>query len=65
MPQTTASICIDLIFPGSWLSVRVLHGTDVEAMLWVVGYLGLLALVLWLRFKSGKWRELELVEPKL
>lgn len=54
-----------VFFPGSWVSVHLLGGTDVEAMLWVVGYMGLLALVLWLRFKSGKWRELELVEPTL
>ena len=54
-----------LFFPGSWVSIRLLGGSDIEAMLWVVGYLGLLALVLWLRFKSGKWRELELVEPTL
>jgi multidrug resistance protein, MATE family len=52
-----------VFFPGSWVSVRMLGGSDVEAMLWVVAYMGLLALVLWLRFKSGKWRELELVEP--
>lgn len=52
-----------VFFPGSWVSVRLLGGTDVEAMLWVVAYMGLLAVVLWLRFKSGKWRELELVEP--
>lgn len=54
-----------VFFPGSWVSIRMLGGTDVEAMLWVVGYLGLLALVLWLRFKSGRWRDLELVEPVL
>ncbi len=52
-----------VFFPGSWVSVRMLGGSDVEAMLWVVAYMGLLAMVLWLRFKSGKWRELELVEP--
>lgn len=54
-----------VFFPGSWVTVRMLGGTDVHAVLWVVGYLALLAAVLWLRFRSGKWRELELVEPKL
>jgi MATE family multidrug resistance protein len=54
-----------VFFPGSWVSVRLLGGSDVQAVLWVVAYLGLLALVLGLRFRSGRWRELQLVEPRL
>jgi MATE family multidrug resistance protein len=46
--------------PGAWLSVNVLHGKDVAAALWFVVYLGLLALILWLRFRTGKWRTMEL-----
>lgn len=53
-----------IFFPGSYVTVRVLGGSDIEAIAWVVLYMGLLAGVLWLRFRSGKWRELELVEPK-
>jgi MATE family multidrug resistance protein len=53
-----------LVFaPGSWILVRVLGGGPLTAMASLVGYLGLLALVLWLRFRSGAWRRIELVEP--
>ena len=47
--------------PGAWLSVK-LGGGDVAAVLWVVLYLGLLAGVLLLRFRSGAWRKFELTE---
>jgi MATE family multidrug resistance protein len=49
--------------PGSWISVRVLGGGDVAAVAWLVAYLALLALVLLLRFRSGAWRRILLVEP--
>lgn len=51
--------------PGSWISVRVLGGDDRVAIAWVVAYLGVLAGVLWLRFRSGAWRRIALVEPDL
>jgi MATE family multidrug resistance protein len=49
--------------PGSWISVRVLGGGDVAAVAWLVAYLALLAIVLFLRFRSGAWRRIVLVEP--
>ena len=53
-----------LVFaPGSWVSVRVLGGGDLAAVAWLAAYLGLLALVLWVRFRSGAWRRIVLVEP--
>jgi len=53
-----------LVFvPGSWITVRVFGGGDIAAVAWLVLYLGLLALVLFQRFRSGAWRRLELVEP--
>jgi MATE family multidrug resistance protein len=53
-----------LVFaPGSWITVRVLGGGDGAAMLWLVAYLALLALVLFARFRSGAWRRIVLVEP--
>ncbi len=53
-----------LFCPGSYITVRLMHGTDVTAMLWVVAYMGLLALALWLRFRSGRWRNIALTsEP--
>jgi MATE family multidrug resistance protein len=53
-----------LVFvPGSWITVRELGAGDLAAVGWIVAYLGLLAAVLWMRFRSGAWRRLELVEP--
>jgi MATE family multidrug resistance protein len=52
-----------LFVPGSYLTVKVLGGSDVVAMGWVVGYLAVLAVVLTLRFRGGAWRKLELVDP--
>lgn len=49
--------------PGSWISVRWLGGGDAAAVAWLVAYLALLAGVLFLRFRSGAWRRIALVEP--
>ncbi|MEW5742669.1 MAG: MATE family efflux transporter [Myxococcota bacterium] len=49
--------------PGSWFTVTRFGGGDVGAMAWLVVYLAVLAGVLWLRFSSGAWRKVELVEP--
>ena len=52
-----------LFVPGAWITVRVLGGGDLAAMAWVVAYIAVLAVVLRLRFRSGAWRRLTLVEP--
>jgi MATE family multidrug resistance protein len=53
-----------LVFaPGSWVSVRLLGGNDAVAVAWLAGYIALLAIVLLLRFRSGAWRRIVLVEP--
>ncbi len=52
-----------LFVPGSWVSVRVLGAGDLVAVGWILVYLGSLALVLWLRLRTGAWRKLQLVEP--
>ena len=49
--------------PGSWISVRWLGGSDLVAVAWLVAYLALLAGVLFLRFRSGAWTRIALVEP--
>jgi len=55
-----------LVFaPGSYIVVRYLHGGAIGAMVCLVGYLALLALALALRFRSGAWRRIELIEPAL
>lgn len=53
--------------PGTWLTVREggpIAG-DLLAVGWLVGYLALLALTLFLRYRTGAWRSLELVEPSV
>ncbi|MBL9039239.1 MAG: MATE family efflux transporter [Archangium sp.] len=52
-----------LFVPGSYISVRVYGWTDIGAMGWMVAYLAVLAGVLLLRFRTGAWRRMELVEP--
>ncbi|MGE5182903.1 MAG: MATE family efflux transporter [Acidobacteriota bacterium] len=51
--------------PAAYYVVRVLHAGPLGAMWCLVGYIALLACALGLRFRSGRWREIELIEPKL
>jgi MATE family multidrug resistance protein len=46
--------------PGSYVSVRWFGLGDRAATLWLVAYLGLLALLLFVRFRSGAWRKFDL-----
>jgi len=48
-------------FPGSWIAVKAYNGTEWAAMMFLLSYLGLLALFLFMRFRSGAWRRIELV----
>jgi MATE family multidrug resistance protein len=57
------AIAWTLFVPGAWIAVRTLEGGVTAAMLALLAYLGVLALVLWLRFKNGAWRRIELTEP--
>jgi MATE family multidrug resistance protein len=55
-----------LVFaPTAFVAVRVLGGGAGAAMGCLVMYLALLAGALAWRFKSGAWRRIELIEPKL
>jgi MATE family multidrug resistance protein len=55
-----------LVFaPAAYLVVRVWSGGAIGAMLCLVGYLALLAVVLAGRFRSGVWKRIELIEPTL
>jgi multidrug resistance protein, MATE family len=49
-----------VFLPGSWLTVRG-GGGELAATAWLLIYLGLLAVILFLRFRSGAWRRVELV----
>ena len=48
--------------PGSFYTVHVLKAGETGAMWWLVAYLGLLAGILFLRFRTGAWRRIQLVE---
>ena len=53
-----------LVFvPGSYITVKYYGGADVGAMLWLIGYLVVLAGFLWWRFQGGAWRKIQLVDP--
>ncbi len=54
-----------VFLPGSWLTGRYLGGAERTAIGWFIAYLALLAIVLWLRFRSGAWRRIRLVEERL
>ena len=51
--------------PGAFAMVRWAHGGPLGAMACLVAYLAILSLALALRFRSGAWKRIELIEPKL
>lgn len=51
-----------VFLPGAAYSVYGLGLAEVAASLWLVAYLGLLAVTMVLRFRSGRWRSMQLVE---
>ncbi len=57
---TRSAIAWLVFVPGAWVSVRVYGGGDVSAMAWLCAYLALLAVALALRFRSGRWRHIEM-----
>lgn len=57
---TRAFIAWGIFTPGSLISVRIFKLSEVAAVAWLVVYLALLSLVLYLRFRTGRWRSLNL-----
>ncbi|MBA3819086.1 MAG: MATE family efflux transporter [Deltaproteobacteria bacterium] len=51
--------------PTAYVVVMSYDGGPVGAMLCLIGYLALLSGAFAYRFKSGAWRKIELIEPKL
>jgi MATE family multidrug resistance protein len=51
--------------PASFVVTETLHEGASGAMGCLVGYLALLAFALAMRFRSGAWKKIELIEPKL
>jgi MATE family multidrug resistance protein len=54
-----------VFLPSSFYVVRELGGGALGAMACMVGYIGLLAGLFAYRFRSGAWRKIQLIEPKL
>ncbi len=55
-----------LVFiPVAYVVVEYAHGGPIGAMICLAGYVALLAAALVYRFRSGAWREIELIEPEL
>jgi MATE family multidrug resistance protein len=54
-----------VFLPGSWIQVHCFGGQARAALVWLLVYLGLLALVLTLRFRHGAWRKIQLVGDAL
>lgn len=52
-----------IFVPGAYVSVKYLGWREVGAAFWLVTYLVVLAVALFVRFRSGKWRELQLIDP--
>ena len=63
--QDVKSLSGGMTLPAAFLAVRQLHTGATGAMVCLVDYLGLLAAALAYRFRSGAWRRIELIEPKL
>jgi multidrug resistance protein, MATE family len=51
--------------PLAWLAVLVYHGGVITMMVALIGYIAVLAVVMGLRFASGRWRSIELVESEV
>ncbi|MGD9601218.1 MAG: MATE family efflux transporter [Gammaproteobacteria bacterium] len=51
-----------VFLPGSWITVRYFDGAERSTVLWLLLYLGVLAGVLYWRFRGGAWRRIELIE---
>jgi len=54
-----------IVFTPTAILVTRAGGGPIGAMLCLVGYVGLLAAVLAFRFRSGAWKRIDLIEPRL
>jgi MATE family multidrug resistance protein len=65
-PAAARIVLAWLVFvPSAYIVVRYTTGGALGAMGCLVGYIALLAIALAIRFKSGAWRQIELIEPDL
>jgi MATE family multidrug resistance protein len=54
-----------VFLPTAYFVVEYADGGPIGAMICVAGYVAVLALALAYRFRSGAWKKIELIEPKL
>ena len=54
-----------VFMPAAFIVVRWYGGGPLGAMLCLAGYMALLATAFSIRFRSGAWKKIELIEPKL
>jgi len=52
-----------LLVPGQWLIAGVYHGTILQSWAWLTVYVWLLSIGFFIRFRSGKWKTIEVIEP--
>lgn len=65
-PTVARIILAWVIFtPSAFIVVEVFDGGVIGAMICLIAYVALLAVVLAYRFKSGAWKKIQLIEPKL
>lgn len=55
-----AAIAWGVFAPGAWWSVQGAGAGDVAAAAWLLIYLVLLAVAMFLRFRSGRWRTIDI-----
>lgn len=58
-----AGIAWGVFAPGAYWSVHRLGGGDTVAIVWLVVYLALLAVALFWRFRTGRWRAIDIMAP--
>jgi MATE family multidrug resistance protein len=51
-----------LLVPGQWLITVVYHGTILQSWAWLTVYVWLLSIGFFIRFRSGKWKSIEVIE---
>ena len=56
---------LSVMIPGTWIFTHVLHCNLVQLWLFMVGYCVLLAALLYWRFHSGVWKNIDMIKQKI
>ena len=52
-----------LLVPGQWLIAVVYRGTILQSWAWLTVYVWILSIGFFIRFRSGKWKTIEVIDP--